>query len=177
MVSIEPQVIDNFFHPLLFEEIQNRIVFNSHFPLYINTNVVSDDSEQYSLHEENWNFYYIHLLYNKNCPTSDFFREVSDLILPKFNESCDMKSLIRMKVNFYPHTETLREHGQHRDATYSHKAAILSLNTCDGFTRMEDGTKIDSVANRLVIFDGINLHNSSTTTNAKGRYNININFL
>ena len=42
---------------------------------------------------------------------------------------------------------------------------------------MEDGTKIDSVENRLLIFDGIRFHNSSSTTNAKGRYNINFNFL
>ena len=41
---------------------------------------------------------------------------------------------------------------------------------------MHNGTKIDSVANRMVFFDGSQLHNSSTTSNAKERYNINFNF-
>ena len=169
--------IDNFFHPLLFEKIKNIIVFNSYFPLYINTEVVSEDSQEYSLKEHLWNFYYIHVLYKNDKPESRYFEELSSMILPEFYGKCGMKSLMRMKVNFYSHTETLREHGKHQDATYSHKAAILSLNTCDGFTRMEDGTKIDSVENRLLIFDGIRFHNSSSTTNAKGRYNINFNFL
>ena len=31
--------------------------------------------------------------------------------------------------------------------------AIFSLNTCDGYTKFKDGTKVESVANRIVIFD------------------------
>ena len=42
---------------------------------------------------------------------------------------------------------------------------------------LEDGTKVDSVANRLLLFNSSLNHNSSTTTNAKGRYNININYI
>ena len=86
-------------------------------------------------------------------------------------------SLLRIKGNFYPHTETLKEHAGHRDYLYSNTGALYSLNTCDGFTKLYDGTKIDSVANRMLIFDASTVHNSSTTTTAAARFNINFNFL
>ena len=76
----------------------------------------------------------------------------------------------------YPNTETLKEHGIHIDYSFPHKAGILSINTCDGYTKLEDGTKIDSVANRMLLFDASNPHNSSTTTNQPVRVNININY-
>ena len=171
------KVIDNFLPSLLFNEIKSTIVFNISFPLFISTGVVVEDSEEYSLNKNSWNYYFVHLLYYDHKPYSQFYEELSSRFLPSLYEKCDLKSLMRMKINYYPHTETLREHGKHQDDTYSHKAAVFSLNTCDGFTRMEDGTKIDSVENRLLIFDGMSFHNSSTTTNTKGRYNINLNFL
>ena len=37
--------------------------------------------------------------------------------------------------------------------------------------------KIENVENRLLLFDPQILHSSSTTSNAKGRFNININYL
>ena len=86
-------------------------------------------------------------------------------------------SLLRIKGNFYPHTETLREHTGHQDYLFSHTGALYSLNTCNGFTKLYDGTEIPSVANRILIFDSSTIHNSSTTTNAAGRFNINFNFL
>ena len=79
--------------------------------------------------------------------------------------------------NCYPYTHEIFEHSPHRDYDFHCVGGDLSLNTCDGFTRLEDGTKVDSVANRLLLFISSLNHNSSTTTNAKGRYNININYI
>ena len=64
----------------------------------------------------------------------------------------------------------------HIDYDYVHTAAIFSLNSCDGFTMLEDGTRIDSKANRMLIFEGSQLHGSTTTTDSWARCNININF-
>ena len=88
-----------------------------------------------------------------------------------------MKSLIRIKANFYPNTERLQEHPMHVDMEFSHSGAILSLNTCDGYTKLKDGTKIDSVANRVLLFDASEEHCSTTTTNVSARINININYI
>lgn len=83
---------------------------------------------------------------------------------------------MRIKINMYPNTEILKEHGMHSDYTFPHKTGLFSINTCDGYTKLEDGTKIDSVANRMLLFDGSNPHSSSTTTDQPVRVNININY-
>ena len=54
--------------------------------------------------------------------------------------------------------------------------AIYYLNTNNGYTEFEDGTKIESIANRFFLFDGAIKHASTTTTNALARFNINFNF-
>jgi len=89
----------------------------------------------------------------------------------------EIKSLLRVRANYYPNTSTLLEHPMHIDREYSHTAALLSLNTCDGYTKLEDGTKFDSVANRVIFFDASKKHCSTTTTNTKSRFNIIVNYL
>ena len=64
----------------------------------------------------------------------------------------------------------------HNDMSYSQFGCILSLNTCDGYTKLKDGTKIDSVANRVLLFDPSEEHCSTTTTNVSARININLNY-
>ena len=88
-----------------------------------------------------------------------------------------IKSLNRIQVNFYPHTERIKEYTSHQDTPYPINAAIFYINTCDGFTRLSDGTIIDSVENRLLLFDGSTFHNGTSTTTTIGRYIINFNFL
>ena len=105
-----------------------------------------------------------------------YFEFVNEIFIPKFIEMGIFKSLIRIKANFYSNTDSMKEHGSHRDYHYSHNAAVYSLNTCNGFTRLESGDIIHSVENRLVIFDGDQIHNSSTTTNQPVRFNLNFNF-
>ena len=65
----------------------------------------------------------------------------------------------------------------HFDYPFSHSSALLSLNTCDGYTKLKDGTKIDSIANRILLFDASEEHCSTTTTNVPARFNININYI
>ena len=85
--------------------------------------------------------------------------------------------MIRIKLNAYPYTSVVKEHKEHVDYDFKNMGALFSLNTCDGYTKFNDGTKVESVANRIVFFDASNYHQSSTTSNAKLRYNINFNFL
>ena len=87
------------------------------------------------------------------------------------------KNLHRSKVNCYPRTSRIITHKFHRDFPFSHKGAILSLNTCNGYTILNDGTKVDSVANRCLIFDSSLPHASTTCTNDSVRINVNVNFL
>ena len=81
-----------------------------------------------------------------------------------------------MKINAYPYTEEVHEHNNHIDYSFKHTGAIFSLNTCDGYTKLKNGRKIESVANRLLLFDSSKEHCSTTTSSTELRYNINFNF-
>ena len=51
------------------------------------------------------------------------------------------------------------------------------MNTNNGYTLFEDGTKVDSIANRMVVFDGNTKHTGSThTDDDRFRFVLNINF-
>ncbi|MAU64390.1 MAG: hypothetical protein CMC38_08660, partial [Flavobacteriaceae bacterium] len=63
-----------------------------------------------------------------------------------------------------------------RDLDYDHQAALIYLNTNDGFTELDDGTRIDSIENRLLLFNGNELHSSSTCTDQKRRVLISLNY-
>ena len=119
------------------------------------------------------------MINEKRCCASARRRkgEVQIHSIGQSNKHHYIKALIRIKVNFYPHSKELIEHAPHTDDTFSHMGAVFSLNTCDGFTRLSDGSIIDSVENRIVFFDASTSHNSTTTTTDIGRYNINFNFI
>ena len=92
-----------------------------------------------------------------------------------------IKSILRMRANLFVNTREVYQYPMHTDYEFSHTAAVLSLNTCDGYTGIEDEdgqiTKVDSVANRVVLYDAGKNHCSSTTSDANARFNIIVNFL
>ena len=85
-----------------------------------------------------------------------------------------------MKVNCYPRTEKRIVHGRHVDF-FNHKGSvnglIFSLNTCNGATILEDGKEVKSIANRALFFDSMKPHSSTSCSDKKARFNININYL
>ena len=172
--SVAYNVIDNFLPQEQFEEVRDSIMYHFDFPWYIHKRV---NTVGKNCTEEYWNWYATHTFYRNDYATSLQCHRIYDIFIPRFVEMNIYHSLLRIKGNFYPHTETLKEHAGHRDYLYSNTGALYSLNTCDGYTKLCDGTKIPSVANRILIFDSSIIHNSTTTTNAAGRFNINFNFL
>ena len=166
------EVIDNFLDEEYFDSLVTlftgrKQAENSQLPWFF----LREINLNHNVAEDNL-FYMIHTFYAKNQPTSSGYDKLFPLL-----EKLEARCLIRIKANLYPNTEILHEHPMHRDYDFFHSAAILSLNTCDGYTKLKDGTKIDSVANRILLFDASNEHCSTTTTNVPTRMNININYI
>jgi hypothetical protein len=89
----------------------------------------------------------------------------------KFNE------IIRIKGNLYFWSEKLKYHEQHKDyEDESIKGCVYFVNDNDGYTVLENGTKIESVSNRILFFDSSKMHNSTNCTNQKYRITINLNY-
>ena len=59
---------------------------------------------------------------------------------------------------------------------YKHCGLIFYLNTNNGFTILDDGTKIESVENRALFFDPSKRHCSTTCTDSIFRSIIIINY-
>ena len=58
----------------------------------------------------------------------------------------------------------------------NNKIAILYLNTNNGYTLLEDGTKIPSVKNKLALFDNVS-HTDVTCTDTEERVVLNIGYI
>ena len=167
------KVIDNFLSQSEFEILCKNTIEREDLQLTFvsNINNLSTNSEDY------WSWYMINMVYSFDEPRNEICGKIYEMFVPKFKELANFKTMIRIKINAYPYTNVVKEHKEHIDFNYEHIGAVFSLNTCDGYTKFSDGTKVESVANRIVFFDASKYHQSTTTSNAKLRYNINFNFL
>ena len=162
------KLVDNLLPEEDFKSLQ-EIVLGNTIPYYYSSSVAKNDEERNHL---DW-FYFTHTLFEENKPVSPFF----DIFNEKLFKKLYKFAIYRAKINCYPRTETIVHHEKHIDHEMSHKGLILSFNSCDGYTVLEDGTMIESIANRGLFFDSSKKHNSTTCTNAKARFNININYI
>ena len=89
-----------------------------------------------------------------------------------------MEALFRIKANMYfpSRSGKVEHHAPHIDSSFKHQGALFYLTTCDAPTTMADGTAIESVENRLLLFDPVTNHSSSSPTNAPYRQTINFNY-
>ena len=157
------KVIDEFLEKEDFEKVEDLLMSSS-----IDWHHVKDDDSVdggYLVHP----FFYYDV--NKRPISSPFFDSLAPLL-----KKLSLKALVRVKANFFHSTERIESHGLHHHSS-SHKMAIFSVNTNNGYTRLEDGRKINSVANRVLMFDPINLHASSSCSDKSCRINVVIDYV
>jgi len=163
------EVIDNFLEIDDFNRIKDTLM-NQYFPWYFN-NYVVNGKEQEKISE----YQFIHNFYNNHIPTSSYF-EILNPIISKINPV----GLLRVKANLNPRAENHLEHGYHVDYNNSllnQRTAVFYLNTNNGYTLFEDGTKVESVENRFVSFKTSMMHTGSTCTDQNRRVLINFNYI
>ena len=160
------------------EELKNHI---KNFLMGDQCDYYYQDSVAFSYDTEDPNFYFSHNLfssaenrrYNSVDPFSNAFMHIA---LPLLGH-LDYEILYRAKVNCYPRFSEHIQTGMHVDMNDTpHKVGLYSVNTNNGYTLFEDGTKVESVENQMVIFDGHLKHCSVGQTDEKVRVNVNINF-
>tara|TARA_B100001093_G_C26741477_1_gene976884 strand:- start:535 stop:1017 length:483 start_codon:yes stop_codon:yes gene_type:complete len=158
------KIIDNFLDKKYFEELQKLVLgveFSWFFQKSVNTN--QKDKDLY--------FYLTHTLYADDQSNSNFLPAFQPLL-----DKIDYKKLIRVKVNLYPRTEQFKVNEPHIDYTFANKGFLFYFNTCDSKTILHD-CQIDCIENRGVYFDPTKPHSSSSCTNNKARFSVNVNYI
>ena len=163
---------DNFLPIREFEQMHSELMAWN-FPWY--TSKVVNDSDQNAGN----NMQFTHLFYERYSPVDDTIN-----ILHPVLRVIQPISIFKIKANIMPNQGKVIEHGYHHDVTDSEfhpikdhmKTSILYMNTCDGYTKFEDGSVVESVANRFVTFPNHTEHTGTTTSNSDYRLVINFNY-
>jgi len=160
------KIIPNFLDKNKFKQIQD-FVFSDSCAWYYNNAIVGKV-------DEGKDFMFNHQFFDKNKQKSDHFNYVIMPILGRLN----FNHLIRAKLNCYTRKYKFIHTLLHVDYEEPHTVALLSLNTCNGYTYFADTKeKIRSVENQMIIFDGLRQHCSVAQTDTDTRVNINIDLI
>jgi Cu/Ag efflux protein CusF len=120
---------------------------------------------------------FTHLIYGNN---GLFCSHLHQFMEPFYNHT-NQAAVIRNKIDFTLKTETHQQGMMHNDIDFidvPYKTGILYLTTNNGYTLFEDGTKVESVANRFVMFDGhLHKHCVVSQTDVNERICLNINWI
>jgi hypothetical protein len=126
----------------------------------------------------NGDFQFIHSFYGDLHPSSNAFPEVGCIL-----EKLKVAALFRIKANLRTRTSEINESPFHVDIAFLPEeklkqvlTSILYINSNNGYTRFEDGTKVESVANRLVTFPANMNHCGTSCTDENVRVVINFNY-
>ena len=155
------EIIDNYLPDNVFNILQEELLSHK-FPWYFNDHIVQHTPTNYQ---------FVHVF----KPPSPFI----DIIAPLLNK-IKPKRIIRCKMNLRPITDEPSQSPYHVDQTKNpnHKIAIYYINTNNGYTIFEHNKqKVESIANRLVMFHGSLVHAGCSTTNQKRRVVLNLNYL
>ena len=170
MSKLNYEVIDNFLPEGEANQIKYTLMNDEYFPWYCNHTVVDRIHEDFL---ENYQF--THTFYKDYTPVSSYMALVAPLV-----EKINPLAIMRIKANLGPIRQTRVEFPYHTDfkgVEFGTKTAIYYVNTNNGVTILKDGTEIESVANRLVIFDQNIPHTGTTCSDQKFRCLINLNYI
>ena len=149
-------VQDNFLDKEYFKEIKSQVLSSEgigQLCWYLSTSVRGILDENYQM---------CHVVYDNHQSYSNFYNELAPLF-----DALDLFVLLRVKLNLLKREEKIIEHGMHIDVPNAPENAltsILYMNTNNGYTKFENGDKVESVENRLVTFPNSLRHTGSTNT-------------
>ena len=162
------KVIDDFLSPSEYEQVRDYLLGN-HIRWKFNDRKVAPGDDQIQ---------FTHRCFEPQRFPVSIERTMKELdpLMIKLVSDHNLDLMVRIKVNMEPKTAEPVESLLHTDTNQYNKTAIYYVNTNNGYTRFKDGTKVDSIANRIVIFDAQTEHGGVTQTDEHVRVVVNINY-
>ena len=169
MMKNQMKIQDNFLPQEQYETIRDTMMA-ADFPWFYNSSVLYGTDHDNDISDRGQ---LMHCFYTENekHEVSHHFPLLTSLL-----DKLKVNTIFRIKANLQLRTESIEKTGWHVDGYAPCTTSIYYINSNDGVTELEDGTLIDSVANRMVSFNGRTKHRGSTHTNTKTRVLINLNY-
>ena len=169
MKTFNREIIDDFLDPQFSAEIQHKYCGCASTWRYNDSIVYKEDEDH--LH----NFQFTNVIYDMGSPKNDDYMYICPIL-----DKLGVKLPVRIKFNLRPSTPDLVKSSFHTDISelkgIPYKTAIYYVNSNNGYTEFEDGERVESVSNRMLIFDGNESHRGVTCTDEKIRVVLNINY-
>ena len=163
------KIEDNFLKQEEFDKIQKLMGEPSPFPWFYADRIVFEDDVD--------KFQFIHAFYDNHMPMSPFTNELDSII-----NIIQPFSIVKIRAKLLTRTPEIVESTFHVDIFLPEEklkqwtTSIFYINTNNGYTKFEDGTKVESVANRMVTFPANMKHCGTSCTDERRRIVINFNY-
>jgi hypothetical protein len=157
------KIQDNFLPKEIFNSIKNTMI-GVDFDWYY-SNAITDEKL------DRKEFQFVHMFYHCGKPRQSF------VVIEPLIQKIMPFSLVRAKANLLTVTNEIVTYDFHKDFLRDNlTTAVFYINTCNGYTLFKDGTKVQSVENRLVSFDSGLEHTGTSCTDENIRVVINLNY-
>ena len=157
------KIQDNFLPKEVFNSIKNTML-GVDFDWYY-SNAITDEKL------DRKEFQFVHMFYHCGKPRQSF------VVIEPLIQKIMPFSLVRAKANLLTVTNEIVTYDFHKDFLRDNlTTAVFYINTCNGYTLFKDGTKVESVENRLVSFDSGLEHTGTSCTDQNIRVVINLNY-
>jgi hypothetical protein len=170
------------------QEFKNSFGFlnsDSNFPWFYSKNTAYEARED---NHQLWDFSFGHAVFvngQGGSPITEKSISLAENICKHFN--FDLVEIKRIRLGMMTKTPTHYTHNAHVDYPFPHMTALYYITTCNGPTILYDQkfpndnflkTKftIYPEENKVIVFDGLQYHASTTQTDKKQRIVMNINF-
>ena len=163
------KIEDNFLKQEEFDKIQKLMGEPSPFPWFYADRIVFEDDVD--------KFQFIHAFYDNHMPMSPFSNELDSII-----NIIQPFSIVKIRAKLLTRTPEIDESTFHVDIPLSEEnlkqwtTSIFYINTNNGYTKFEDGTIVESVANRMLSFPANMKHCGTSCTDERRRIVINFNY-
>ena len=154
------KIIDNFLPEEEFKTIQSFMMGGEFRGFYTEGRARQDDGL----------FLMIHMFYQPEVGSNSEHLPIWNT----FMQQVGAKKCMRIKANLTFKTPTIEPGPFHSDYE-NMKTAVFYINPNNGYTEFETGVRVNSVANRVCIFDS-NLEHRGTTHTEGGHQRVVVNF-
>ena len=174
MTNEKIKIEDNFLDQEEFDKLQDVMLGQFTFPWYYNNFIDFEDVKDVID-----NFMFTHMFYSNSIPTDNSIQFLSSII-----KVLNPLVIFKIKANLQTRTPHINENEFHADIGGITKeqikqwtTSIFYMNTNDGYTEFKNGTRVKSVANRMLSFPTDMEHRGTSCTNENLRVVINFNYI